>query len=201
MADENKEYDLDNFDSEIEVAPNRKLSEDTQNEVDYGDGFDTQTGEDSEKHNPDEYYVGKPMQRSKKKENSRKVKNAVIIACIAVVCILVVFAFALTKCSVPKIELSTTTAPTIPTRIHATESFVEEETPMQTEDVQSEEQTQYIEATTEAQEYTEDLTEPVTEVEQIETQVVTEEITEVQTEAPTELPDPEVEDYEQDLDY
>lgn len=198
MPDEkNRGYVLEDFDSEV-----KKTSKPEKKELDYGDDFDAQTGENNEVHNPDEYYVHKSVRRNKKKENKRKVKNAVIIACIAIVCILVVFAFALTQCSMPKIELSMTTAPTLPTIVRETKDTPEQVTDKPTQQTAEEEETTVesnettIEETTQAE--TQEATEPVTVVTEEVTQVIE---TEPVTEEVTELPDPEIEDFGQDQDY
>lgn len=201
MSDENnKDYILNHFDHGVK---NTSDSKDAQKaETDYGDGFDAQTGEDNEKHNPDEYYVGRVVRRNRKKEKKRKIKNAVIIACIAIVCILVVFAFALTKCSMPKIELSTTTAPTLPTITRETTAPNEDvndnptEEAVQTEALTEEVSETIVEETTQAVTKTE--SEDVEATTEVATQVP---VTEYVEEEVTELPDPEIEEFGQDQDY
>jgi hypothetical protein len=191
-----KDYDLDNFENDIKFAPN--LDKIEKDKLDYGDDFDTQTGE--EIHNHNDYYIGKPTAKNVKKETVRKVKNGAVIACIAIVCLLVVFAFALTRCSIEDFKFSVTTPTTLPTIIQETQAEQEETDKPYEDVVDTEETTAEVEETTEeiVSEETQEATEPETvateeTTEAVETEPVTEEI--------TELPDPEIEDFGQDQDY
>ncbi len=192
-----KDYDLDNFEHDIKFAPNPDKIE--KDKLDYGDDFDTQTGE--EIHNPNDYYIGKPIVKNNKKETVRKVKNGAIIACIAVVCLLVVFAFALTRCSIEDLDFSVNTPTTLPTIIQETQAE-QEVTDKPYEDViDTEETTAVVEEATEEETVpteTQEATEPETVATEEATQAVE---TEPVTEEMTELPDPEIEDFGQDQDY
>lgn len=192
-----KDYDLDNFANDIKFAPNPDEIEN--NELDYGDDFDTQTGE--EVHNPNDYYIGKPTVKNNKKETARKVKNGAVIACIAVVCLLVVFAFALTHCSMEDFNFSVTMPTTLPTIIIETQSEQEKTNKPYEAVINTDATTAVIEEATEEETLpteSQEATEPETVATEKTTQAVE---TEPVTEETTELPDPEIEDFGQDQDY
>ena len=194
MSDEkNRDYKLGDFDSKVKTA-----KAPYNNEPDYGDEFEAQIRNKREDYNPNEYYVSRSGRRNRKKEKRRKIKNAVIVSCIAIVCILVVLAFALTRCSMPKIELSLTTAPTLPMLVRET-MVSQDETTEKTEDevVQTEEPTVMSNET-----IVEETDEILDESEILETEKSTQEIEiEPDTGEVVEIPDPEVELYGQDQDY
>ena len=77
---------------------------------------------------PDEYYIN----QLRKRETRRKVKNALIITCIGVVCILVVFAFTLTQCTMKNYDSQSGSVPTIPS------DFTYPEKQMSTQDLSTE---------------------------------------------------------------
>lgn len=165
-----KDYDLDNFDVDGQTSDKEvdnydtdgvahKVSTENSADIDdetdeYGDDFDSQTGEDNTKtkvnvydDSVDEYYFNRQPIESKLKENNGK-KIAIILSIVASVCVIVALLFAITQCS--KIEDTEKK----PTTTSATTSVVET-TAYQTQ-AQQEETTVYEE--TEAP-----TTEPVTE--------------------------------------
>lgn len=195
-----KDYDLDNFENDIKFAPNPDKIE--KSKLDYGDDFDTQTGEDNEVHNPNDYYTGKPIIKNNKKETVRKVKNGAVIACIAMVCLLVVFAFALTRCSTVELDFSVTKPSTLPTIIKETQAEQEEETDKPSDEIIYTEETTVEPEETTVEETNPTETQEATEPETVATEETTQALeTEPVTEEITELPDPEIEDFGQDQDY
>lgn len=181
-------YDDDNFDVDgTGQIPSRNIHSDADDKGlyeadsgDYGDNFDSQTGEDAKENmydddyedSKEEYYInttpsdrknrrGNNRKKSQKKNGSNK-KVSVILAVLAVLCLIAAVIFAVSQCSDEDGDSKATTAPT-----------TKGSTAVQTT------QPQYYE--------TEAYTEPVET--EAPTQIYTEEPTEVYTQPPTQAPE------------
>lgn len=171
ITDETSQYGFDNFDengtNENKVKKPAKKTEENK-PTDYGDNFNSQTGD-----NPDDYVYdddydisrssksAKPAKSSKKRK--KKANSTAVI--VLIVCALVCVIFALTQCTDGNSALKSTTSPTT--------------TPTTAVVTTQQEITQYVET----QPYVQETEAPV--VTEAPTQAV---VTEAPTQAPTEAP-------------
>lgn len=190
----------DDFDYQTAVSKRYKPSANAfKSNKDYGDGFDSQTGEDRHEykgrqtdnddyyeHNADtdSYYQGRDKKNSK---NSHKKNSRATVICVtaaAAVIVVCVIAFVLSKCSFDIKKPLATTAPStkavVTTQQPTTEYYEPETEPEYVPDY-----TEYVEETT-AEPVTEEYTEP-------ETEPYTEEYTEPETYEPQPETEPETE--------
>ena len=118
-VEENIDDSLENFD-DIKQMPRKKVTseEKKSKSEDYGDNFNSQTGEDHDDYvygnsydiNSSSYYESKSAKGRKKKANSTAV---IILVVCAVICVIFAVIFALTQCTDGNSALKATTEPTI----------------------------------------------------------------------------------------
>lgn len=116
---ENIDKSLDNFDDENKMSRRKTASKNKKTKVeDYGDNFNSQTGEDNDDYvyentydiNSASYYKNKSGKGKNKKTNSATVIGLVVCA---VICVVFAIVFALTQCTDGSSALKVTTTPAI----------------------------------------------------------------------------------------